>query len=432
MFRTLMVDLVRSRISWIAACLVLAAWAAAQPAARAVIAQGEVTANNVYVRSGPSTNHYPVCKLQAGDRVQIVGDQGEWYEILPTSEAFSLIHADYVDSVDGRAGVVNGDNVLVRAGSALPEWSKQKYARQTKLSKGAEVTILGRNPEGYLQIEPPAGVTLWVHRSLVQPVPDELLRLEAEARGPIEIDVHAGDPVVESGAGAVGDDSAAIARRRAAAASGGTDNTVSSPLSSVLPTAQRRTLQEIDEATRTELDKPALQRQLKPLMDRYGKVVEQTEDTFAQLYAKARLRQLEHLAALIHTLRRMHELDEDLEAQRIKFMEQRANTNYSRLLPVQAGLDAQGELRTSALYPPGSQPQRYRLVDSTTGRTTGYVEIPPDSVLDVNAYLGRYVGVRASEKRLQIGGVNPVPIYVVRELTLLQPASLAGPSDGPS
>ena len=52
---------------------------------------GEVTGNDVYVRSGPSLNHYTVCKLSAGDRLTIVGEQGGWYEILPPTAAFSYI-----------------------------------------------------------------------------------------------------------------------------------------------------------------------------------------------------------------------------------------------------------------------------------------------------------------------------------------------------
>ena len=166
------------------AFLMVSGSAVGQPSTLAVIAQGEVTTNDVYVRSGPSMNYYPVRKLQAGDRVQIVAEREEWYQILPPTGTFSLIHEDYVDTVDGKAGVVNGDNVLVRAGSSLPEWSKQKYARQAKLSKGAHVAIVGKSPEGYMQIEPPVGVTVWIHRTLIHPLSDDLLQVEKQAGSP--------------------------------------------------------------------------------------------------------------------------------------------------------------------------------------------------------------------------------------------------------
>ncbi len=72
-----------------------------------------------------------------------------------------------------------------------------------------------------------------------------------------------------------------------------------------------------------------------------------------------------------------------------------------------------------------SLPRRYRLVDTTRAkeRTIGYIEIPEDSGIDPAAHIGHFVGVRASATRLQTGGVNPVPIYIVSELVNLQPAT---------
>ena len=73
------------------------------------------------------------------------------------------------------------------------------------------------------------------------------------------------------------------------------------------------------------------------------------------------------------------------------------------------------------MYPGGGLPRGYRLVDTAapTERTIGYVDIPADAEMDVSALLGRYVGVRASQKRLLAGGVNPIPIFLAKELVLL-------------
>ena len=64
-----------------------------------------------------------------------------------------------------------------------------------------------------------------------------------------------------------------------------------------------------------------------------------------------------------------------------------------------------------------------RLIDPAVagGRTIGYVEIPPDSPIKAGDFVGRYVGVRALERRVQSGGVDPVPIYITSELVLLEP-----------
>jgi hypothetical protein len=58
-------------------------------------------------------------------------------------------------------------------------------------------------------------------------------------------------------------------------------------------------------------------------------------------------------------------------------------------------------------------------VSLPTERTVAYVEIPGNSAVDAEAMIGQYIGVRASAKRWQQGAVDPVPIYVARELVAL-------------
>ena len=92
---------------------------------------GEVTGNDVYVRSGPSTNYYPVMRLRAGDRVVIVAKRPAWVGIAPPKGAFSLVARQYVDPDGENKGVINGNRVWVRAGSDL---STQSYAKQARLN----------------------------------------------------------------------------------------------------------------------------------------------------------------------------------------------------------------------------------------------------------------------------------------------------------
>ena len=390
---------------------------AVDPPERTVLGQGEVTGNNVYIRSGNSLNHYEICKLSAGDRVTIVGEKDGWYEIHPPDGVFSLISGDYVDTADDKNGVVNGDKVRVRAGSLLND---RKYTIQTKLSKGTEVSILGRNPDGFLRIVPPPGVTLWISGDYVTRVPEGRVRSEPTTTTPQKVSDR---PVVPA------DSLSAEAKPRPAAPRNAGS---ASLLAALPPTRERRELLRIDADTDAELAKPVLERRLEPLIERYRKAGEVEEDEFAKRYAAARIEQLQRLGEVAETLRRVRELDEQTEAQRREFMRTRA-TMTDIPVPTPSALDAQGELRVSALYPPGSQRERYRLVDAATppGRTIAYVDIPAGSGLDASAYVGRYVGVRAAQKRLQRGGVNPVPIYVARELVLLEPAGATADGPGP-
>ena len=48
------------------------------------------------------------------------------------------------------------------------------------------------------------------------------------------------------------------------------------------------------------------------------------------------------------------------------------------------------------------------------------MEIPGDTSIRVEEFLGRYVGVRASKSRLQPDSIDPVPIYVADELVPLE------------
>ena len=82
-----------------------------------------ISGNDVYVRSGPSSNHYPVLKLAAGARVTVVGERGAWYEIVPPAGAFSFISGDFVDSADGKTGVVNPQALSWAMASRFGRWA---------------------------------------------------------------------------------------------------------------------------------------------------------------------------------------------------------------------------------------------------------------------------------------------------------------------
>ena len=399
-------------VALVASADVVAQTAETQP----LMGLGEVTANDVYVRSGDSLNHYTICKLKAGDHVTVVGERGEWYEILPPEGTFSLISGDFVDTTDNQTGTVNGDNVRVRAGSLLNE---NKYTVQTLLAKGTPLTIMGRNPDGFVRIKPPSGATLWVNRSFVQ------LRTDG---------VAAAKPADETGGASPSQSDAGSAVAPAVASSAAESaKKLAAPMTNPASTTWRRQLEEIDVAARAELAKPVSERRFDPFIARYRPIAEQTEDDFARQYAMARMEQVKDLAALTDAVERVRKLDDRAETKRRESLAARATIPEFVPASRPTGIEVQGELRVSALYPPGSPVRRYRLIDPTgpSDRTIGYVEIPSDSELKADEYLGRYVGVRASAQRVQIGGVNPIPIYIARELVLLEPPT-KNDSGGPN
>ena len=377
----------------------------------------EITGTDVYVRSGPSANHYPVVKAQAGDRVTVVGENREWLEVLPPEGVFSFISGDYVDTTDGKVGLVSGDNVRVRAGSLLPEFAKNKYVVQTKLMRGAQVSILSRDPDGYLRIEPPPGVTVWVHSGYVSILPVS--------------DNGSDQPETDAVGGTVTTGDFSVATPQADGLADASEATSEEKwlFKGQKETPQRRALAELDELVRAELEKPVPDRDFEPISNRYEAIAGQTEDVFAGQYATGRMEQIAQLASSVERVRSIRKLDEQIESQRREFLKERAKIR-EEMPPIPNGLDALGVLRASALYPPGSFPERYRLVDPTARRerTIAYVEVRPNSSIDIPSFLGRYVGVRAAGRRLQTGGIQPVPIYVLGEIVLLGGETKPDPS----
>jgi len=80
-----------------------------------------ITGDNVNIRSGPGSNYYPCGRLNKADRVKVVATKYKiWSQIVPPASTFSWISKQYVtiDTQDTTIGIVTGNSVRVRAGSA--------------------------------------------------------------------------------------------------------------------------------------------------------------------------------------------------------------------------------------------------------------------------------------------------------------------------
>jgi SH3-like domain-containing protein/flagellar motor protein MotB len=129
-------------------------------------ALGEVNANAVFVRSGPSENDYPVMKLDKGAHVTVVGARFEWLKIIPPDGSFCYVAKAYVEKHgDGSAGRVT-NTLNVRVGSTL---NAMKTKLAMKLEAGSTVQILGDQDE-YFRIKPPEGVFVYVNKQFVDAV----------------------------------------------------------------------------------------------------------------------------------------------------------------------------------------------------------------------------------------------------------------------
>lgn len=400
---------------------------------RPIIATGLVTGDDVYVRSGAGQNYYPITKLNAGVEVRIVGEKSDWYEIVPPEQCYSLISGEYVDRGQGQLGVVNGDNVNVRAGSLL---TSDKYAVQTQLSRGDEVSVLGENPDGFLRIAPPKNAGVYISRDYVETVPGSSAALHQE-RGtaipenderstagedsrrsdPDGTSVSTGDPTGADAPSATGTD--ASTAKKASASNSAFAPDMDSPWAGLAETPQRRRLMDLDAQLEGQMAKPVLERQLDSLITEFKSVADQKKDELAREYAAKRVAQLEASRASIETVRSLRDLDSKAQAM-LQSGATTATTTTSDSKPKSPTYAARGELVASAIFTGGDTPARLRLVDPSTPErlTVGYVEIAQGSGIDVRTYLGQFVGVKAERAEL-LEGVRGVPVYYANELVML-------------
>jgi|GEM_PF-732932 len=394
---------------------------------------GVITGDNVYVRSGFSTGYYPVTKLNRGTEVVVVDREFGWLKILPPAGTHSLVDKTYIDVLDKKTGVANG-RVWVYAGSTI---DKRRYAKQVKLEKGNRVEIIGETAEGdFYKVVPPAGAHVWVSGDFV-----DLTGKTARAGRPTPKGfepVRPGDLKLTQKSlpseKAV-PDSPASDRKDATDASGRAAKTVtgqatpaasadrSSSLSSAFTGKYQVMIDAIQAEIAAESSRPLTERNFEPLLLKLEAVADQTEDEVAQLYAQTRMKQLRDHMEVIAAVREMRDLRENAVSKADEAARRRELIR-ARSIPPMDTIAVRGEIRVSGIYDgSGSRPKRWRVVDTADNRTLAYIEVSEGSPIDPVQYYGKYVGIRASERRLLRGTIPPAPIYTVEEIQVLDPAA---------
>ncbi len=139
-----------------------------------------ITAENVYVRSGPGENYYPTDKLKAGTEVEVYRhDPGGWFAIRPPKDSFSWVSSHHLQLDSNNLATVTADRVVARVGSRM---SNTRDVIQVHLHKGEVVEVLEPRhhrqtgappdsdnadheymvPAAWYKIAPPAGEFRWV------------------------------------------------------------------------------------------------------------------------------------------------------------------------------------------------------------------------------------------------------------------------------
>jgi hypothetical protein len=161
---------------WIAVWMLGTCMAAAVPARaqQTFPYKAYVTAEDVYVRSGPGQSYYPTDRLQSGQAVEVYRhDPGGWYAIRPVEGSFSWVDGRFLELKDDGLAVVTEDRLAARVGSRL---SDVRDVIQVRLNRGELVEILGKRESQsgadgrtWYKIAPPSGEFRWISGRYVDP-----------------------------------------------------------------------------------------------------------------------------------------------------------------------------------------------------------------------------------------------------------------------
>ena len=375
---------------------------------------GVIAGANVYVRSGPG-DAYPVARLSNPDTVQVVGEQFGWAKILPPEGTHSLVAKQFV-SADGNVGVVKGDNVMVRAGSGLPQWRTRTDQIQAKLNSGQTVTILGEDGQ-YYKIVPPPGVFLWVSSQYIQPAPagTPAPKVAVGPGSPAVTVAHAPSPVPGTPATPAGSHAPPVTT----AASGELMARINE---------ETAAFEAAEAALKAEFAKPRDARDLQAVLMLYQNIKLAPGSALAP-YVQARQQYLQGELDLAKDIRQAGTLTAEAAAEQARLAQERSKIKVEAptTKPVTA-YAAEGVLAVSALFPGGATgPKRYSVTDPDLRVITAYVQAPTAGN-DLDRHLGARVGV-IGKPRYDEG--TRMYIIIPEQITVLAPAPPPAPKVAP-
>lgn len=158
----------RPRLAGLALAVALGGLSLRGAAAEEFPYRAYISTDEVNIRSGPGENYYPVLKLARGDAVEVYRhDPGGWYAIRPPEGSCSWVSGEFVALESEGVGVITGDRVVARVGSAF---SDIRDVIQVRLDRDERVEVLearrfspdGTAPQTWYKIAPPAGEFRWV------------------------------------------------------------------------------------------------------------------------------------------------------------------------------------------------------------------------------------------------------------------------------
>lgn len=134
----------------------------------------KVTGESVRLRSGASLAHPPICVMNDGDELTVVGVKDGWATVQLPASAPCWISSDFVKpGADGKDWVVSGDKVNLRVSpdtKFFPVGQAEKDQLLTAVINGETGKPMSEN--GYVRVVPPANAHGAVSLELIAKVKD--------------------------------------------------------------------------------------------------------------------------------------------------------------------------------------------------------------------------------------------------------------------
>jgi len=322
----------------------------------------EITADSVYIRSGPGTNYYSCGRLNKADRVKVVSSQFSWSRIVPPPGCFSWISMRYVsiDPDNPAGGIVIGDYVRVRAGSEDGNPLHSETV-QGMLNKGDKVNLLGEEENDYYKIAPPAHTYLWVSTRYTKAL------------------------------GSIGEAPFTVAPPA--------DTSVVVPTTTSDEAEKLKEYYTLEKQIKTEQAKPMAQQNYTDTKKALLEIAGNREAGKAARYSKFAAKKIERFELALAVAKQVQ-----LQDKQFQQIQQRIDkARDARLAKVQdlGRFTVIGQFQTSSIYGPEPQLKLYRLIDDS-GNTICYT-MPTASALkvDLSKLIGRRVGL--------LGTIEPHP-----------------------
>ena len=389
---------------------------------------GTITADNVYVRSGPSVDSsYPFGKLARGNIVRVVENSHGWARVRTEGDAFNgafaFIPADRRVDVAADGKTIRATAVTeVRAPNIGADASPDASWKQIGTLEPGETAVLLETIEGERdrlhKVQMPSDAEGWINVSFIRTATAEDIALAQSGTAPAASAASDGAAVVAVPAPTVVESTTIVLDEGPNEPGIGVEVAtiaVPNPAAAALAetqaraAARRATLADLDSVWGAVKGQRADDSEMEALRSRYLALAEESRADLT-VAGKAKHR-AEQLRLQIEVTSRMREVG---TARAQMSSDQEFLAGIARALEARSDYTAVGVLNASMVYDGKRLPLLYRLQDPGTGQAVAYL-VPGDD-FQLSTLLGNLLGVKG---KMEFDEALRVNILSARGIDLL-------------